>query len=283
MVIRSDQGSRLLGVATLAKFVELGKALITLRDLDELLHRIAQVAGLVLSADVVVLYEYTEIADDVITPPIVWGDIRYPEVIARRRGEQLHRASVVFRMLQEDAPFFASNAEEDWFEHCGAKPPFLAREGVVSSAAIPLTAYNRRLGLLFVNYRRVCSFDDETRKVIELFGTQAAIAIYTARWLREEQALRRQAEALRDVSDVASSAKELKIVAESVLEQLGDIVPYSKASLQIIRGDVRELIAYIGPGESVPDEWLQRPVSQDPLVRGIVVSKRVRILSTRFR
>ncbi len=61
---------------------------------------------------------------------------------------------------------------------------FAQREGIRSSAGIPLHVGDETLGILFVNYRERHHFAPQEQAEVELFATQAAIAIYNARLYR---------------------------------------------------------------------------------------------------
>jgi GAF domain-containing protein len=89
----------------------------------------------------------------------------------------------------------------------------------------------------------------------------------------------RQAETLREVSGAISSALELKEVAGRILDELGRVIEYRKASLQLIRGDARTLLAGRGFDEKAVDQWFLRPISQDRLASRIVASREPLILS----
>ena len=204
---------------TIRQLGEVGRSLTVVRDLESLLQKIAESADSVLGADIIVLYEYQEAMDDVKVPPVVWGDIRYPEVL-RERG-RVHKESLVFKMLERTEPFYASNAGEDWTrlieewpQEEGKSGSFVHREGIASSAAVTLIADEERVGVLFVNYRSACVFDDERQKTIELFATQAAIAIRNARLHAD---LERQIERLQTLNQV-SRELSAKLDKESIFE-----------------------------------------------------------------
>ncbi len=286
-------------VATLEKLLQVGQSLVTVQDLKPLLLRIAKTAGSVLEADVVVLYEYHEETGDVTIPPIIWGDIRHPEVLEARGQARAHKNSAVFRVLGRAKPVYAPDATKDWPQLIKTKPAvqgkpkaFVDREGIVSSAAVRLTAGKEKVGALFVNYRTRQDFDDKEQKIIELFAVQAAIAIQNARLLAKERTLLEQAVTLRKVSGAISfalelgeissaliSAPELRRVAEGVLDELAKVVEYRKASLQLIRGDVREMVTFRGPGEPNAASWLLPQISQDALIKRVVECKEPLVLS----
>ena len=69
-----------------------------------------------------------------------------------------------------------------------------AREGVMSSAVLPLKAAGRTVGVMFVNYRSPQAFDPEQRSAVESFANLAAIAIHNAR-LKKNSTQRRTLQA----------------------------------------------------------------------------------------
>jgi GAF domain-containing protein len=94
-----------------------------------------------------------------------------------------------------------------------------------------------------------------------------------------ERNLRRQAEALREVSATISSALTLEDIGGKMLEELGRMVEYRKASMQLIRGDSRNMLAYRGFGSEGIDPYLLRPLPEDALAGRVVTSKEPVILS----
>jgi len=65
--------------------------------------------------------------------------------------------------------------------------PFSKREGVETSAGIPLIVRNHKVGVMFVNYRHQYYPTVEDRTNMELFAHQAAVAIRNANLFAEQQ------------------------------------------------------------------------------------------------
>ncbi|MBN1660623.1 MAG: GAF domain-containing protein [Anaerolineae bacterium] len=272
--------------SAIRKINEVGQSLLAVRDVQPLLKRIAQVARDVLGADIVVLYEYFTETGDIRVPPVISGELSQPEVLETTNRARPHKESAVFRMLERVDPFYAPNAEEDWAQVIKGWAPqegglggFIHREKITSSAAVRLVAENVPVGVLFANYKTPRVFLEEERNIIELFAIQAAIAIQNARLLHRESALRQQSETLREVAAAISSVHELNELAGKILDELHKVVEYRKATMQLIQGDKRTLIAFRGFGPEAIDEWLLRPVSEDRLVSRIVGSQEPCILS----
>lgn len=136
------------------------------RDVDDLLTAIAERARRVTGADFVVLYEYLAEKKSVRLPAAVAGSLRDDRTLVENGKEIKPGPSPVFL----DAA--ASVAERSLF----------VREGVLSSAALPLRIDEEAVGVLFVNYRTETQFGPDFRDHLELFAKQAALAIGNARF-----------------------------------------------------------------------------------------------------
>src|SRR5262249_21475593 len=116
--------------------------------------------------------------------------------------------------------------------------------------------------------------------VLQRLAQQAALAIHNADILKRERRLRIQAETLREVSSaIISSELELKEVAGRILDELGKVIKYDRATMQLIREDMRELLAYRGLNNQDVDKWLLRPIFEDQLIKHVIDGRRPCILS----
>ncbi len=99
------------------------------------------------------------------------------------------------------------------------------------------------------------------------------------RELAQERLRRQREEKLRAFPAPVSLAFEFDQVAQKILNDLQEVVEYRKASLQLVRDDMRMLLAGAGFDEHKIDRWLLRPVSQDPLITRVVRGQEPLILS----
>lgn len=163
-----------------------------------------------------------------------------------------------------------------------------ARAGWQSMLAVPLLAGpERAVGTLSI-YSTIKreEFTPWELDLLRTFAGQAGVVIHRNDLIKQltvlmqqERTQRQQAETLREVLSAISPAIELEEVAERILDELGKVIEYSRASLQLIRGDARMLLAGRGFGEEAVDPWFLSPISQDRLVSRIVASKEPLILS----
>ncbi|MCP4407635.1 MAG: GAF domain-containing protein [Gammaproteobacteria bacterium] len=260
-----------------------GQTLVAIEDLPKTLDQIVRSAQEILNADIVDLYQYTQARDEFDLPPILVGKRKYPDLVPTK----IYEDDVLVRAVKLGEPQYSRDAQgvallAEAFEVPRAdltSQRFVVREEVVSSATIPLLAAGGTVGVMFVNYRTPQLFGLEQRDIIESFAAQAALAIHNARLFQSERKQRQQSDKLRETAHVVSSTLELEEVIGSVLDQLGEVIEYDSASVQLIEGDRRRLVG--GRGFLVGDSprELLRNVSQDALINKIVKEKRPLVLS----
>ncbi len=161
-----------------------GKEITSLQNLPQILQAIADGVRNALNCDLVTLYTYNE-AKGKVDLPTVSGTLRDQDALFALG--YVSKQSIVWRLLQNGEPHFADDAPHDpWMmlaeteRHPGAQP-FVLREGISSSAGIPLVMGNEKVGILFASFRTQHPFIEQERNDIKIFATQAAMAIYNAR------------------------------------------------------------------------------------------------------
>lgn len=204
-------------------------------DIKPLLATVADSVLKVSQADFVVLYEYFEESKDVALPPIFKGDVREQGVIEQRGIAKRHEDSVLFRLIQREKPFFAEDAPEEWESYGLAsrlhpdQRSFFEREGVVSSAGIPLrpAAGGETVGVLFVNYRSRVPFLPDFQEKLALVAGQAALAIGNMRFLLRANQANRHLRAIRRIGSelgeaVSRSIQEIGALIDERTQEILD-------------------------------------------------------------
>lgn len=205
-------------------------------ELSALLKRIAQSAKELLGADIVTLYQYRRGRDEeFVTPPAISGELRERPPM----GRKIHEHDMPVLLVQEGKPYFADDVSQDEFM-CKAisiarqhdpQPDtqrFIEREGIRSSAGVLLKAEGEIVGVMFVNYRTLHPFTEEVRQEIDLFASQAAIAIRSARIFEETRALREIGQM------IASATLESELMLDLILEQTLNLVGFSKGWISLL-------------------------------------------------
>ena len=188
--------------------------------LREVLCQVARSARSVLGADLVDVYQYIEVEDRCILPPILEGKRRDPFAFK----DHIFDDYLVARVVKGGQPIYAPDAQIDSLlsDLFTVERPerlenrFIVREGILSSAAVLLKVVGEIVGVMFVNYRTRQDFSSEQREIIELFANQAAIAIYNARVYEQIQTRIKALKALNEVGQTLTSGIRLR--EEEVLE-----------------------------------------------------------------
>ena len=191
-------------------------------EVEPLLEAIADKARTLSEADFVVLYEYFLEGDDVRLPPTIKGLLLQEKVLLKRGVAAEHKRSAVFRLLEQQQPFYAEEAVKDWVSagllEAGGEKSFFAREKVVSSAGIPLRIEKEPVGVFFVNYRREFAFPPDFQKHLERFANQAALAIGNARFFLRSKRYSQDLEVLNRIG------RELSSAVTRDIEQIGRLI-----------------------------------------------------------
>lgn len=140
---------------------------------------------------------------------------------------------------------------------------------------VPLLFNDEVIGVLGVfddHEKRV--FTEEDAAILEKLAAQAALALYNGRLYDELDALNQTG------LEIAKQAP-LHEIANRILEQLKRVIDYDKATIQLVKSNdaPREDLAHVGYDKNGSIEKFCRPVNKDPLIRGIVESKKIHVLS----
>jgi GAF domain-containing protein len=240
-------------------------------DVDSLLNAIVEEAARLLKATGGKLYLQVPGEDKVRLVAVKGID---PKLL--KPGDTLpFGEGMVGRVIQSRKPLIVNDYRR-W-------PGQIKRLAAVLTAVmeVPLMLGENTIGVLAViDDTKKRRFTENDIPVLERLAQQASLAIHNARILERERHLREQAETLREISSaIISSELELKEVAGRILDELGKVVEYHKASIQLFRGGARELLAYRGFNTKHFDPWLLRPISEDRLVGQILADKKPRVLS----
>ncbi len=153
--------------------------------------------------------------------------------------------------------------------------------------AVLIKSRKKTLGVISIEHSDKSAFQPELQENLEILAAQASAAIENAMLFQQIESqgeraerLRKQAEKLYAASVAISSARGLNRTAQTILEQLNKIIPYSRATLQIVKDDSRELAAKFNLDDNQVLPWLLRPISQDDLVREVLERNEICILSS---
>ncbi len=263
--VSNSWSSRLADIRadTVARLKTVGLTLVAIRDpdetLDSVLDGIAHSAQDVLDADMVDLYQYVQARHEFVLPPVLVGERQYSQLIPRR----IYDDDVVVRAVKMGEPQYFDDSQrtalltEAFASPRGDAPTerFVIREGVVSSATIPLMAVGETVGVMFVNYRTSQLFGPEQKDVIESFAAQAAIAIHNSRLFNESLRQRNELRVVDKIGQLLMSTLDPGEIPRLLLQRVIGLFRVEAASLwQVDRTsrEVRFLFALNPKGEEEP-------------------------------
>lgn len=150
---------------------------------DNLLRIIAGYGRALFGADVVTVYEYSELADD-------FDDFGFDGALIDGPAAQhpkLDRQSAPHILVKGDKNIFARRARSGFHD-----PPreerrngFVDREQIISAAGIILKPDNEAFGVMFVNFRSYHEFSPKEEEFASTLAGTAGAAIRTRRIMRQ--------------------------------------------------------------------------------------------------
>ncbi len=215
-----------LRASALTRLHEVNSNLLSIPGTQEqqkaLLTQIATSAQEVLGADLIDLYQYYQTRDDFELPPIQVGQRRKPQV----RKDKVLADDVIRRIVEFRAPSYVVDSQKEAGltgpytagSDSVSKERFVFREEIASTAALPLIAGTEVVGVMFANYRTPQPFSIPQRELIELFATQAAIAIRNVRLFTQRQVLQ---EITRDITGILDKNQLLQSILNRSIGLLG--------------------------------------------------------------
>ncbi|MEC4815045.1 MAG: GAF domain-containing protein [Scytonema sp. PMC 1069.18] len=171
---------------SLSRIPEVSIPEISIPDISNLLRRIAWNTLNILGADIVNIYEYIQTERKFMNPPKTAGRLKEEQ---RMREKVIGEQNVPFLLITRGENIYAQYQEE---EPIFLNSSFTSREGIKSVAGVLLKVDDKDIvGVMLINYRRLHSFSEEEKKIIETLASSAAIAIQNHRWLTARDKINR--------------------------------------------------------------------------------------------
>lgn len=215
-----------------------------LEDLRSTLNSIVNGTLGALGCDAVTLYTYHQEDGEFGWPPAMAGVQDEAAVLAMGRVTE---TSVIRNILALERPYQTEDARADGL----LQGPFVEREGIRSSIGIPLRVGERKVGVMFVNYRAYHRFTMDELTNIELFANQAAVAIRNAQLFQVEQHHAQALEAIQATSAAVSGVLDRGELLPMITEKAAEIFRVQAVSLMLWNEQRDHLIirAAVGLGE----------------------------------
>lgn len=162
--------------------------------------------------DAVVLFEYDSEKKRLLTPLV--SGLNFPDRAITPQEEKDY--PLVLDILNSDEPFRIAQVTEDSTYH---NLRFANEEKIASFVAFRLQAADRRVGVLFLNYRTKRSFTTEELQTIQIFASQAAVAIHYAQSTEANERKLRELAALEKLSERLQQSQNLQEMMDYTTER----------------------------------------------------------------
>lgn len=190
-------------------------------DLNQTLGTIARHTQQILGSDAVTLYAYDEAAGQFSGWAAEIPQAREPD--SARPPEKLTSGSVVWNILRLARPPYYCLAEDSAADHQLLGGYFVQAEGIRAAIGIQLRVGERKVGVMFVNFRSAHRFTSDEIATIQLFADQAAVAIRNAQLYAETSRLYKQAQLMADISREAARRLELDAFLQTLFSRLKQV------------------------------------------------------------
>jgi len=215
-----------------------------LGDHQATLQSVAQGTQETVGCDAVTLYVYDQITRKLEHPPIMVGV--YEPGKASRSGK-VSSNSIVYEMLNQDRPYIVpAIAKNALFRD----RRFAQDENIESCVAIPLKTMDQKVGVMFVNFRSPHHFTMDELTNIELFATQAAIAIRNARLLADTRRRNVQLLTISEISKSISTILNLEKLMDHAVNVIRDRLNLYYVGLFLVGESGEYAMLRAGTGEA---------------------------------
>ncbi len=242
----------------------------TRKKINDVLDEVVRTAQKSLGADLVDLYHYNEEEDRFLLPPSLAGERNSPT------PKSIYQDDVVYQLFEARKPLYITDSQHDPRTNSPFNPNrpseaqtkmrFVVREGIQSTAAIPLMVDNKTVGALFINYRTPQTFPKYQQELIEIFAAESAIAIANVSLYERSQ---KRAEALSRLNSVAENLIQLsegRTELPHLLEQIAE------GAREVLETDLVDLYQYEQNRNHYPMPVIEagqrfHPVQKDKIYR----------------
>jgi signal transduction histidine kinase len=113
---------------------------------------------------------------------------------------------------------------------------------IQSWLGVPLVAHDRVIGMLTLDSSQLAYFTPDHAQLTAAFADQVAIALENARLFEAEHQAHQLAEILRTANLALTRTLELETVLETLLDYLGQLVPYDSACVMLLEIEDRLVV-----------------------------------------
>ena len=135
---------------------------------------------------------------------------------------------------------------------------FKAGDQMCSEACVPLKIGDKVIGVLNAECAQVNAFLETDLSLLESLAGQLASGIGRLRIEQHERQQRLFAEALSELTTVINSSLNFDEILESILEQVGKLVPFDAANIMLFENGMAQVVRQRGYDRFGVSEWIQQ-------------------------
>ncbi len=169
-----------------------------------------------------------------------------PDVLARVRDIPLD-APAMSNLALESGEVVAIGSRAEAPPRIGFSLELADRMGVRASAAVPLIAAGRTLGVLVYNLGEEHAFSSGEVRVLRQVGDRIASALERARLEEELTRHAREMELLHSIAIAAAGETDLDTILSATLSRLAGVIAFTGGSIALVEGDELVIRASLGP------------------------------------
>jgi PAS domain S-box-containing protein len=157
------------------------------------------------------------------------------------------QATMMARVMATKKPITVDDATET--ELVPAEVRLLhQKHGLYGTAAVPLLANDRSLGVLFVYDKRIRSFTDDEVSLLMAFADQASLALEKARLLNEAEREKERSDALYQISNQLAGAHDTDELLDLIVNEAARLIRADQVNIRLLEGEI--LVHRAGTGST---------------------------------
>lgn len=250
------QKNRLLEQVKRARnFAGLVAKVTALGDVSSTLQSVVEGTFEALRCDAVTLYRYDETKGDFDYPPVMRGAINESPAVAL--GD-VQRGTLPLQILEKEETYYVQDAAHD---PLFGKGRFVTDEHIRACAAVPLCFGDRKVGVMFVNYRDSHHFSLAEKEDIALFAAQAAVAIRNAQQFDELNRTKQLMAARSSVAWVGMVGSVWRHTTDKHAITIREAADLVQRELSSPKPDLRAVQQWLETIERLASQILEKPLT----------------------
>ena len=151
-------------------------------------------------------------------------------------------------------------------------PDFIALDDypILSELVLPLITENEVTGVLVIGSDKKDAFEDSDVSALTTLADQLAVSLEKTRLFETEKLQREQAETLREIAAILTTAINKEVILDLIFEQLGKVIPYDSAAVMLIKDSELKIEAVAGKLNALLVGDFKIPIEDNKIVHPLM-------------